>query len=466
MSNFAGRAIKYNPCIKLHFVGVLGSGMAPLAAFHALGGGKVSGSDRLLGSPAAERTREALRGAGVALFPQDGSGVDASVGRLIVSTAVEAGNADLRRAAELDVPVVHRADALAELANARRSIAVAGTSGKSTVTAMVFEILAAAGKDPSLITGAPLVRLMGDGALGSAFRGGSDLMVLEADESDGTIEKYRPALGVVLNLGRDHKEPKEVLALFRGFRERSGRCLVNADDPALSGLARGAATFGFQAGGLLGKDPWTDGRTSRFSAEGVAFELPLPGLHNAANGLAAAAACREEGVSLEESAAALRGFQGVWRRFQHVGTARGVDVIDDYAHNPDKVRAAVAAARARGSRVLAVFQPHGFGPMRFLKDDLIEAFSSALGEGDVLWVPDIYYAGGTAVKDITSADLAGPIRMRGRDARHVPDRGEIASEIARTARQGDVVLVMGARDPSLGGYARSVLDALKGEQLP
>lgn len=440
--------------------------MAPLAAFHAWGGDRVGGSDRLLGGPAAGRTEKALKAAGVSLFPQDGSGVDASVDRVIVSTAVEAGNADLRRAAELNVPVAHRADVLAESANARRSIAVGGTSGKSTVTAMIFEILAAAGKEPSLITGAPLARLMKEGGLGSAFRGKSDLMVLEADESDGTIEKYRPDLGVLLNLGRDHKEPKEVLALLRGFGERSRRRLVNADDRGLSGLARGAATFGFKGGDLRGKDPWTDGRISRFTADGTAFELPMAGLHNAANALAAAAACREEGVGLEESAAALRAFQGVWRRFQLVGSARGVEVVDDYAHNPDKARAAIAAARARGSRVLAVFQPHGFGPMRFLKDDLIEAFSSALAEGDVLWIPDIYYAGGSAVKDISSADLAGPIRMRGRDARHVPDRNEVAAEIARAAREGDVVLVMGARDPSLGDYARSVLDALKGEQVP
>ncbi|MEK9144038.1 MAG: cyanophycin synthetase, partial [Elusimicrobiota bacterium] len=183
------------------------------------------------------------------------------------------------------------------------------------------------------------------------------------------------------------------------------------------------------------------------------------------NALAAAAACLEAGVSLEESARALSSYRGVSRRFELIGESRGVIVIDDYAHNPDKVRAALAAAQLRSGRVLAVYQPHGYGPTRFLKNDLIAAFSETLRPEDRLWLAEIYYAGGTAVKDISSRDIADPIAANGRKAAFLPERGAIARAIAQEARPGDLVLVMGARDPSLGAFARSILEALAATPL-
>ncbi|HVE12248.1 MAG TPA: cyanophycin synthetase, partial [Elusimicrobiota bacterium] len=248
--------------------------------------------------------------------------------------------------------------------------------------------------------------------------------------------------------------------LFERFRGHCRRLLDNADAPLLEGLLEGAATFGFLRGELRAEELALGARVARFRVRGVEFELPAPGRHNAENALAATAAALECGVSLEDCARALKGFRGVYRRFQSLGKARGVEVIDDYAHNPDKVRAAVAAARLRGARVLAVFQPHGFGPTRFLKNDFIESFCAALTPADRLWLAPIYYAGGTAVKDISSGDISGPVAARGLRAESAP-RSDIPGAVAAFAREGDVVLVMGARDPSLGSFAKEVLAALK-----
>lgn len=449
--------------MRLHYVGVAGSGMSALAQFHAMGGGEASGSDRSLDRGQAQDLRRQLEAFKVRLFPQDGSGVvrfkpDA----VVASTAIESDNPDFAAARRLEVRVLHRADELARYVAERRTIAIAGTSGKSTVAAMVFEILASAGRDPSVITGGGLRCLEGKGLVGNAWRGGSDLLVIEADESDGTLTRYAPWLGALLNVDRDHKEVPELVRMFAEFKSRCGRFVAHAGSPGLETLLAGAATFGLGAGAqLLGEGVELGPEGSRFSVRGVEFRLPAPGRHNVENALAAIAAAQVAGVGLRECAEALRAFQGVARRFEEVGTARGVTVIDDFAHNPAKVRAAFAAARLRAERVLAVFQPHGFAPTRFNRQEFVDAFVESLGARDVLWLPEIYYAGGTAQKTISSRDLADPVRARGKDARFVERREEIPAEVAAEAKEGDLVLSMGARDPSLGDFARSLLAELK-----
>lgn len=440
-------------------MGVCGSGMSALAQHRAMGGAAVTGSDRLLDRGETADVKKALEALGVAVFPQDGSGLSAGTSECIVSTAIEADNPDLLKAKSLGVSIVHRADALAREVAAADCVAVAGTSGKSTVTAMVFEILRSAGRDPSVITGAGVSSLTRQGFLGNAWRGKGPLAI-EADESDGTLPKYAPRWGLLLNVGKDHKEVPELMALFSAFRSRSATAVVNADVPLFKDLLPGAATFGFESGALRGSDLAFDGRGCSFTAEGVRFELTHPGRHNAENALAAAAACREAGVPLQVAAEALRSFAGVSRRFEPLGTAAGVEVVDDYAHNPDKVRAVLAAAKARAGRVLAVFQPHGFAPTRFLKAEFVTAFAEALGPSDRLWVTGIYYVGGTAAKDVSGADIAVPVSARGRTAAYASDRETAADEIAADARPGDLVLVLGARDPSLPEFARGILRRL------
>ena len=449
------------PRLRLHFVGAAGAGVSALAQLRALEGHQVTGSDRLADRGLLGDTARRLEAAGVRLLPQDGSGVAHDTARLVVSTAIEPDNKDLRRAAELGVPVVHRADELAAVAQARKTVAVAGTSGKSTVTAMIFHILESAGRQPSLVTGASLASLRRRGLLGNAWLGRSDLLAIEADESDGTINRYSPQVGVLLNVSKDHKPLEELFALFLEFKAKSSEFVVSADAPELDGLRNGAFTYGFKNGLLRGKDVELTPDSSRFNVEGTTFKIPLPGLYNASNALAAVAAARRLDVRLHESAQALSTFPGVARRFEFVGCARGVNVFDDYAHNPEKVRAALGAAHLRSPRILCVFQLHGFAPARFLKNEFIDAFSAALGPEDILWLPDIYYAGGTAAKDISAREYAELLQARGKRARHVGDKNEIARQIAQSAKAGDLVLVLGARDPSLPDFAARLVKTLE-----
>jgi len=236
---------------------------------------------------------------------------------------------------------------------------------------------------------------------------------------------------------------------------------VTGEDENLERLARGAAqVFGFGPRATVrGEAVELEPRGSRFTVDGEVFRLPVPGRHNVANALAAIATCRALGVELAAMAEPLATFEGVARRFQSLGVARGVEVVDDFAHNPAKLRAAIATARARAGRVLAVYQPHGFGPTRFLRPDLVEAFAEALGPEDRLWMLEVFYAGGTAQRDFSAADIAEELRQRGVRAAFTT-REALPSGIAGQAREGDLVLIMGARDPSLTWLAGKVLEAL------
>ncbi|MDE1977500.1 MAG: UDP-N-acetylmuramate--alanine ligase, partial [Elusimicrobia bacterium] len=369
----------------VHYVGIAGGGVSALAQFHAMGGGRASGSDRSFDRGQALRTREQLERLGIRIFSQDAGALALRPDYLVASGAVEADVADIKEARAGKIEVRHRAEELARVAAERKTIAVAGTSGKSTVAAMIFAILSAAGLDPSIITGGELVELKERGLIGNAWRGKSERLVIEADESDGTLARYSPWLGVILNVSKDHKEIAELKNLFREFKSRSQACLVSAD-PELALLRAGSLVFG--PGGRFSAEEVTLGPgSSEFRIGRTRFILPCPGAHSVENALAAAAAARIAGVPLETSAHALSGFRGVARRFEIVGEAGGVRVIDDFAHNPAKVEAALRAAKLGARRVLAVFQLHGYAPARFLKNEFIGAFTRALGPEDRLWMP-------------------------------------------------------------------------------
>ena len=435
--------------------------MSALAQYYAALGGRASGSDRAFDLGQRRRIREHLEAAGVEITTQDGCGFGPGCLAVVVSTAIEADIPDVAAAREMGVPILHRSELLARFVERKRTIAVTGTSGKSTVTAMIFEILRACGRDPSVLTGGPLALLEAEGLLGNAWFGDAGPLVIEADESDGSLVRYSPWASVILNLQRDHKEPEEVGEMFRSLKAQTSGPLLLGEDPALDFLASGATRFGIDPGtDLHAEDIVLESEGSAFRVEGTRFFLPAPGLYNVRNALAAIAACRETGLEIPRMADPLGEFRGVARRFQTVGQARGVTVIDDFAHNPEKIRAAISAAHLRDARLLIVFQPHGFGPTRFLKNDLIAAFRDSLRRDDMLWLTEIYYAGGTVVRDISSADLVKPLSAGGCDAHVVPDREDLPALIASQARDGDVVLVMGARDPSLTTLCRRILEVL------
>jgi UDP-N-acetylmuramate--alanine ligase len=451
---------------KTHFVGIFGSGMSAIAQYLAGTGGAVSGSDRLTGSPETERIKNSLISIGCSILPQDGSGVTRDTGSVCVSTAIEETNPDIAAARALNIPILHRSDLLASIVKEKKCVAVAGTSGKSTVTAMIFELLTACGMSPSLISGAALRSLEQKGLPGNAFCGNSNLLVVEADESDGTLVKYEPYASVILNLSKDHKPEEEVLEMFRRLTAQSTWSAANADDPKLSSL-NVSTTFGFGdsaafRGEIKKLEPLST-TVAIASSDDILMKLPVPGLHNASNLLAALCVCKHLGCDEQRLSEAAAGYRGVARRFSVTRTASGVTVIDDFAHNPEKIRAAVGAAKNLSRRLTAVYQPHGYGPTRFLKNEYAAAFKEILRPTDTLCLLPIYYAGGTAVKDIESKDIIELMGGVPFNAVAVDGRDEAIHIIKESTQPGGAVLLMGARDPSLSGFAERIVDTLGGE---
>lgn len=450
-------------CRTFHFTGIFGTGMSALAQYLRFQGYEVSGSDRLGDSRDTATVRSALEALRCTIVDQDGSGVDEFTDALCVSTAIEESNPDIAAATARQVPLIHRSDLLAALIESKETIAVAGTSGKSTVTAMVFEFLTACGRSPSLISGAPLRRLEKEGLIGNAFSGASNLLVVEADESDGSIVKYHPHIALVLNVSKDHKSIGEITGFFRTLLSQSAWSATNGDDPILATLPA-TVRFGRSRGvsGCSGDEELLP-TSVKLLRDTMCYHLPLPGAHNLENLRAALTVCDHLGCDGEVLANAVERFEGVARRFAVTKTREGVIVVDDFAHNPAKIAAAVSAARGLSERIIAVYQPHGFGPTRFLKDDYVETFRTVFHRGDSLYLLPIYYAGGTAKRDILSEDLveaAGTIPF---SLEAVRDRDALLEKLTGDAGRTDCILIMGARDPSLPSLVKKVVELFGGE---
>jgi UDP-N-acetylmuramate--alanine ligase len=325
---------------------------------------------------------------------------------------------------------------------------------------MIFEFLSHCGRSPSVISGASLIRLENQGLIGNAFRGTSDILVIEADESDGTCTKYRPSVTVLLNISKDHKSVEETTGILGLLAQNSEFVIANSDDAALKSI-RCNMSFGIRQPADFSFDRVEcDPLTTAAYRNGRRYELKLPGEHNAYNLLASLSVCSMYGCSEDALVEAAGGYLGVKRRFSARKTSKGIVVVDDYAHNPEKIAAAIAAAHRISRRVLAVFQPHGFGPLRFFQDELVAACMRVLRSGDVLILLPVYYAGGTAQKDITSEMVAQKLSSAAFEV-HAPHERSAAIDILRQrAVPGDCIISMGARDPSLEGFAGAIFSAV------
>ncbi len=455
--------INGRPCRSFHFTGIFGSGMSALAQYLRFQGIAVSGSDRFHASEDTASIRQSLEGLGCAIVQQDGSGIGADTDVVCVSTAIEDSNPDIAAARSRGIPLIHRSDLLSAIIATKKTIAVAGTSGKSTVTAMIFEFLTACEKSPSLISGAALRRLETQGLIGNAYGGGSDLLVVEADESDGTLVKYRPEAAVILNVSKDHKSTDEIAGLFETLASQSSWTASNADDPVLASLPA-TVRFGRNGSGSWRPDHAQLLPTSvKLVRNGTEYHLPLPGDHNLENLAAALCVCEHFGCDPSALADAVKNYEGVARRFSVTATRQNIHVVDDFAHNPAKIAAVVSASRGLSERIIAVYQPHGFGPTRFLKDEYIATFRAVFRQNDSLYLLPIYYAGGTAQKDISSDDIIQGLAPVGFHAQAVHDRNELLAGLKADARPGDCVLLMGARDPSLSALVKKIVEMFGGE---
>ena len=448
------------------FVGIGGSGMQPLATIVRALGHDVAGSDRGLDQGRTHPKFDALRAQGIALHPQDGSGVVSPDQTVVASAAVEDSVPDIAAAARLGCPRLTRAELNAQLFNAAAlPIGVAGTSGKSTVTGMIGRILHGAGCDPTVMNGAA----MKDFAAASALVGRGNAYVSEVDESDGSIALYRPRVAVLNNVSLDHKGLDELRILFGDFARRADHVIANAGDAETGALLAdlpNVTTFAVEADAdlraeNLAPEPFAIAFDLVAGGKRHRVRLQVPGRHNVSNALAAIGASVAAGVPLRDANSHVQAFTGLRRRFDFVGEAGGVAVIDDFGHNPDKIAATLDtlhASREPGTgRLLILFQPHGYGPLKQMGVELARTFADRLAPDDVLVLPDPVYFGGTVSREVGSGDIVARVSAAGRRAFHDPDRDDAAARLVDLARPGDRVVVMGARDDTLGQLAERML---------
>src|SRR5271168_93039 len=441
---------------QIHFVGIGGIGMSGIAEVLLNLGYKVSGSD-LKSSGVTQR----LAGLGAAVFEGHRAENIAGAEVVVTSSAIAAENPEVVEAHKLHVPVIQRAEMLAELMRLKYGIAVAGMHGKTTTTSMVAAVLAGGGLDPTVGVGGRV------DAMGSNARlGKSQYLVAEADESDRSFLKLSPILSVVTNIDREHmdcyRNMRDVKKTFLEFMDRVpfyGMVVACNDDPALRRLLpevqRRTVTYGTKRGsdfwikpGGTGAGPGGgDGRPlSRFRVtyrkqDLGEFTLHVPGVHNVLNATAAIAVGVGLDVAVEAIRAALDQFRGVDRRFQLRGRAAGVSVIDDYGHHPTEIRATLAAAKqCRFRKVHVIFQPHRYTRTR----ELMEEFSTAFADADSLFVLDIYAASEKPIEGITGEILARRIGEGGKSVQYASSFADAATLAVAAAQSGDMILTLGA----------------------
>lgn len=456
------------------FCGIGGSGMLPLAMIVAARGAHVEGSDRALDQGRTGAKFDYLESLGIKLHAQDGSGVARAGQILVASAAVEDTVPDVISAKNVGAGRLSRAELLAQLFNeSDRPIGVAGTSGKSTTTGMIGWILHHAGVAPTVMNGAVMKNFVTQDALfASALVGGGEAFVSEVDESDGSIAMFHPKVAVLNNIALDHKSMEELRALFGGFIGGAEVAVLNLDNDETARLA--AAHTGEKITySIAGVE--CDLSAANITPEpfGVSFDvvrrdgarapvvLKMPGRHNVSNALAAIAAAGACGVSIAAAAAALAEFEGVKRRLEFVGEAGGVTLIDDFAHNPDKITASLKTLHEFPGRLLVMFQPHGFGPLNKMKNEFIACFAENLSVDDALLMPEPVYFGGTVDRSVSSKDIAAGVIAADRKAQALPDRAACSAALLKLAKPGDRIVIMGARDDTLSIFANDLLSHLQ-----
>ena len=443
----------YRKGLRIHFVGIGGIGMSGIAELLMNLGYRVSGSD-LRRSDITDRLSrlgaEIRAGHAAENVPEDGHVV-------VISSAIKPGNPEVEEAHRRKIPVIPRAEMLAELMRMKYGIAIAGTHGKTTTTSMVATVLAAAGWDPTAVVGGKLNSLGSNAKLGQG-----DFLVAEADESDGSFLKLSPTVAVVTNIDAEHLDfysgigqIKETFLHFINKVPFYGFAVLCIDHPnvqeLLPAVGKTFFTYGFSAHADYRADAVApEGMGSRFrvirSGEPLGeVAIQVPGRHNVSNALAAAAVAAELGIPFERIRAGLAEYGGVARRFQVKGERNGVTVVDDYAHHPAEIRATLAAAREvwPGRRIVVGFQPHRYSRTRALFRDFLSAFHDA----DLLFVFDVYPAGEEAIPEATGERLCESIREHGHKAAiYAGKAGDALPGVVPRLSAGDIFLTMGAGD--------------------
>jgi UDP-N-acetylmuramate--L-alanine ligase len=459
-SNFMNGTSTITHMKHIFFSGIAGSGMSAIACFMASRSYRVSGSDRSFDAGRGQTLLNILREKGIAIVPQDGSGIDRSLDVVVFSTAVEKTNQEFVKAESLRVPVRTRPEYLTQIVSEFRTIAVAGTSGKSTTSGMLAFLMSQCGMNPNFIGGGRVKQFRAPGNPGNVLNGSSDFLVCEACESDGSIADYRPRFSLICNLSLDHNPVDETAAMFEKLSgNTSGLIVVNGDDPNLKRCSLGTTVrFSIMdASDYRATNIRLSPGGSAFEVKDSLFRLALPGVHNVYNALGCIALLCEMGADLHDVAAALPGFIGVERRFDvHLDDGRHF-VVDDYAHNPHKIDALMKTVARSGNRICYIFQPHGYGPTRMMREEYVGSFQENLRKDDHLMLLPIYYAGGASVRDISSEELCRDVQAKGKSAEVLQDRTSLFNRLG----EWDWYVIFGARDDTLSDFAQEIARRLK-----
>lgn len=445
----------------VHLIGIGGCGMNAVAQLLLAQGSRVTGSDRLLDQKTTTPTLAKLEKHGIRMFPQDGSGIDSSTNAVVYSTAVEADNPDMEAAMDNEVEMYHRSEILAKLLDDKQLIAIGGTSGKTTTTGMLGWVFEQLKLDPTVVNGAPLVDWTNPERIGNVRIGESNIAIIEADESDQSILKFRPSWSTITNISQDHFDLEETLEIFSEFSRQTSETIICGPTVPLDKL--GSDNI-YQAN-------FEAKQTRSFRYRGVDFSIQLPGQHNLENALVAVVLCDRYGLDLAEVADALENFKGIERRLQRIGGQNGIEVFDDYAHNPAKIKAAWTTLTPTSERILGIWRPHGFKPLHTMRHELCKVFKEVMRIYDKLYILPVYYSGGTATCQTTASQFVDLLREKGVNACFVPDYPTLAQMVGQEASSGDTILCMGARDPQLPRFAKEInlicstdLDLLKVKQ--
>lgn len=447
------------------FCGVGGIGMSAIALYLKKSGHKVLGSDRSFDMGKNSQMKETLLSQGIELFSQDGSGVSKDVVVFVVSSAVESSILDVKKALELNLKIQKRAQVLADIFHTfSKKVAIAGTSGKTTVTAMTGHILNKTQHHPVMINGGIGLNSYNNEDLSNLIYDTGEACVIEADESDGSIELYNPYIAVLTNVSLDHKPLSEIKPLFERYLSRAEKgCVINKDcmeTKTLNLPTCSIVSFSVEkdsSASLFAKDVKQTQTGISFNLNGKDYVFPFIGVHNLSNALAAIGACMLMGVSVEEAVQSLCSFKGTKRRLENVGRVNGITVIDDYAHNEEKIRASLLALKGMAKNLFVVYQPHGFAPLKLMKEGLIQMLNSELMPHIHWLMLPVYYVGGTVEKTISSTDVVDPLKENGKKAFSFQKREDVISYLMKNAQEGDVVVVMGARDDTLSLFAKDIL---------
>ena len=424
----------------IHLIGIGGVGMSALAELFISLGYKVTGSERFLDSGKRLPVLVALESQGVVLFPQTGEGIDpATTGAIVASTAIEATNPDIAAANRYSIPLYHRSQALAECLENHKLIAIAGTCGKSTTTAMVGHILVEAGLSPLVVNGAPVVNWRSQTQTGAVYPGSGEYAVAEVDESDKSLLNFKPAIAVITNCSADHFSLDETNVLFDDFSKLVSGPVIDGRNEQIPEVV---------------EHDWS----VEFSYKNQTFVVPLPGKHNGENAYWAVRIAEQLGIALDVIAAALKSFGGVARRLELVGTKNGARIIDEYAHNTEKLRASIQTMQARAERVLVLWRPHGYAPLRKMFSALEEMFAETLRPSDALYLLPVFDAVGTTNRTIQTDELANALAARGVNVEYVLSHKEAYDKISPQLAPGVYVGIFGARDPELTETANKLCD--------